>query len=199
MLVFNYIADENFALYSFVAKALCGYLQLCSNEATCMWRKGRGSLVCGRGSPWPLTTIASHSPQAMTTTLSGVTLAVLLLCTSLTGPAGAAPLKPRLEATKQLLSAVSEKAGRQSGLTCDLCKAAAGVLDELFLRNSTQDEIVKVITYICITFDIEDTNVCTLVVKEFQVRPAVHRSAFLSSKRGVLGHKDKITIQYGCI
>ena len=59
--------------------------------------------------------------------------------------------------------------GGGSGLTCDACKIIVDTLDTMFMENRTWDDIVAVATEICIELKIEDRNVCTLVVKEFEV------------------------------
>ena len=55
------------------------------------------------------------------------------------------------------------------GLECSACKTIANILQELFVKNATEEEIVKIITFLCIQFKIEDELVCTAVVIEFKV------------------------------
>lgn len=92
----------------------------------------------------------------------------------------ASPLKPDLDATNRLIDLTARRlqqtlrndggpSAPSSGLTCDACKIVVGVLDVLFMENRTEDDIVEAATYICIVLNIEDRNVCTLVVKEFKV------------------------------
>ena len=93
--------------------------------------------------------------------------------------AAAWPLKSDLDATKRLVDLTARQlqqtlrdddlSAPSSGLTCDACKIVVRVMDVLFMENRTQDDIVEAITYLCIVLKIEDRNVCTLVVKEFQV------------------------------
>lgn len=89
------------------------------------------------------------------------------------------PLKYELKATRKLVNLTARRlkqaqwnstaSSPSSGLTCDACKIIVDTLDKLFVENKTEDEIVDVITDICIDLQIEDRNVCTLVVKEFKV------------------------------
>ena len=62
-------------------------------------------------------------------------------------------------------------------LECESCKIIVGILQELMLQNASENEIVDVITRICIDLKIEDNNVCTLVVPEFKVYMFVYISA----------------------
>lgn len=99
-----------------------------------------------------------------------------LLVIILLAAANASPLKPGLVATRRLVDLTAQRL-RQTvqygppslGVTCEACKLIVDTLDVLFMENKTQDDIVDVITTICIDLKIEDRNVCTLVVKEFQV------------------------------
>ena len=52
---------------------------------------------------------------------------------------------------------------------CSTCKIVATVLQDLFLKNATEDEVVAIITAYCIDLKIEDELVCTAVVLEFKV------------------------------
>ena len=124
------------------------------------------------------------------TTLPALALAVLIFGTTLTDTARAAPLKPQLEGTRRFFTILSETAfgqrlgerlqsGQQSRLTCDVCKIVTGILDVLFLQNATDKDIVDVVTNLCIDFDIEDRNVCMLVIKEFQVRQIIYVFVFM--------------------
>ena len=90
--------------------------------------------------------------------------------------AEAVPLQGELKATRKLVVLTARRlkhaqwnSSPSSDLTCDACKIIVDELDELFRENKTEDEIVDVITDICINLKIEDRNVCTLVVKEFKV------------------------------
>ena len=94
--------------------------------------------------------------------------------------ASALPLERNLVATRKLVDLTAQRlkttrpnylhgSSPSSDLTCDACKIIVDTLDKLFLENKTEDEIVDVITDICIDLKIEDRNVCTLVVKEFRV------------------------------
>ena len=60
-------------------------------------------------------------------------------------------------------------------LECESCKIIVGILQELMLQNASENEIVDVITRICIDLKIEDNNVCTLVVPEFKVYMFVYQ------------------------
>ena len=121
------------------------------------------------------------------TALSVLAAAVLFFAAI---PAGATPLKPGLMATRRLVDLATKSleskladrdpAAPSSVVTCDACKIIVGALDYLFMENKTQDEIVEVITDICIGLHIEDRNVCTLVVKEFQVHEWLYAETSLS-------------------
>ena len=54
-------------------------------------------------------------------------------------------------------------------LDCESCKIIVGVLQQLMMRNATEDEITHIIARICIDLKIEDQNVCNLIVVEFKV------------------------------
>lgn len=100
-----------------------------------------------------------------------VLFAVLLLTTQY---GEAAPLKSRaLRSLEQLrlrnVLQTSPSVGETSSFTCDVCKLFVGLIQELFLQNRTEDEVVSIVTAVCIDLKIEDVNVCTLVVKEFKV------------------------------
>ncbi|XP_019613437.1 PREDICTED: sphingomyelin phosphodiesterase-like [Branchiostoma belcheri] len=56
----------------------------------------------------------------------------------------------------------------ESGLKCSLCEMGMRVVQDLFVKNKSQDEIASVITKLCITFRVEDKTVCTYIVKEFK-------------------------------
>ena len=58
---------------------------------------------------------------------------------------------------------------KEKGFGCSVCMTFANVLQDLFVRNATEEEIVKKITSLCIKFKIEDELVCTAVVIEFKV------------------------------
>ena len=100
------------------------------------------------------------------------TATLLLFLVSLATPGSTAPLAPGEQGRSS-----AKKIGKEenlstpgySGLTCDVCKIIVDVIDQSFIENKTQDEIVELATAICIDLQIEDRNVCTLVVKEFQV------------------------------
>ena len=120
------------------------------------------------------------------TALSALALALLVIGTTLTDTARAAPLKPRLDGMRHFFTALSKtvvgqrlgerlQSGQRSELTCDVCKIVTGILDVLFLQNATDKDIVDVATALCIDFDIEDRNVCTLVIKEFEVSRRVYK------------------------
>lgn len=54
-------------------------------------------------------------------------------------------------------------------LECESCKVIVAALQQLMLQNATENEIVNIITRICIDLKIQDQNVCTLAVLEFKV------------------------------
>ena len=70
--------------------------------------------------------------------------------------------------------AISHAMEHLSGsLECDACKLGVGVVQDLFSRGATEDEIVKAAIEICIITNTEDENVCRLVIPEFKV-PLLH-------------------------
>lgn len=86
-------------------------------------------------------------------------------------PAASAPLILRDLPLPSLLDSLS--AARLRGpadLECDACKIVVAALQQLMLTNSSENEIVDVITKLCIALQIEDQNVCTLGVLEFKVQ-----------------------------
>ena len=60
---------------------------------------------------------------------------------------------------------------------CTGCKALVSLLQDLFLKNATEDEIVKIITAFCIDLKIEDELVCRGIVTEFKVSVTIHGRA----------------------
>ena len=52
--------------------------------------------------------------------------------------------------------------------TCQLCKSLFAVVQEYVERDKSEEEIAELITNFCKAFNIEDDNVCTLVVREFK-------------------------------
>ena len=71
-----------------------------------------------------------------------------------------------LELLKTRLSANGSPA---ASLTCSACKIVVNVLQDLFARDASEEEIEKIIIRVCIDLKIEDENVCTLIVPTFQV------------------------------
>ena len=65
-------------------------------------------------------------------------------------------------------------------LECEVCKIMVDALQHLLLSNSTEDEVVDVITKLCIDLQIQDQNVCTLVVREFKVERTCGTSIIVS-------------------
>ena len=56
------------------------------------------------------------------------------------------------------------------GFGCDFCRVVSTVL-ELYLEGGAQEEeIAKLIGVFCVLLEIEDQNVCDLVVEEFKVQ-----------------------------
>ena len=61
------------------------------------------------------------------------------------------------------------KLGRiAKGLSCTVCKVAAGLLHAYLELGSTEEEIVKGLTKLCINLKIEDVRVCTGIIPEFK-------------------------------
>ncbi len=78
-----------------------------------------------------------------------------------------------LELLKTRLGALSVGAPTAS-LTCTACKVVVNVLQDLFARDASEEEIEKIIIRVCIDLKIEDENVCTLIVPTFQVRTLIY-------------------------
>ena len=91
---------------------------------------------------------------------------ILLLC-SVVIATNAAPTPTKTNRTEQLNVLKSREL--TSGLTCGACKVVVSLLQELFAKETSEDEIAKIITRVCIDLKIEDENVCTLVVPTFKV------------------------------
>lgn len=113
--------------------------------------------------------------------MAQVLLSAALLVFIFLTAANALPLRQDLVATRKLVDLTAERlkqtnqySSPSSGLTCEACKLIVDTIDVLFMENKTQDEIADVVTSICIDLKIEDRNVCTLVVKEFQVVILIH-------------------------
>ena len=103
-------------------------------------------------------------------------VAVLATAIAFTG-AYSAPFNHDVPATRKAIDLAARRLGElsgRSGLTCEACKIIVDTLDTLFAENRSTDEIVAISTDICIDLHIEDRNVCTLVVKEFQVYIHLH-------------------------
>ena len=61
------------------------------------------------------------------------------------------------------------KLGRfAKGLSCTVCKVAAGLLHAYLELGTTEEEIVKGLTKLCINLKIEDVRVCTGIIPEFK-------------------------------
>lgn len=89
---------------------------------------------------------------------------------ALSSLAGGAPLLLGSPPFHSLLQSLSESRLRgPADLECDACKIVVTALQQLLLTNSSENEIVDVITKLCIALQIEDQNVCTLGVLEFKV------------------------------
>ena len=85
-------------------------------------------------------------------------------------PAASAPLLLKNLPLTSLLDSLSEARVRgPADLECEACKVVVTVLQQLLLSNSSENEIVDIITKLCIALQIEDENVCTLGVLEFKV------------------------------
>ena len=106
-------------------------------------------------------------------------LVAVLTILALSSPAASAPVDIPLGNLpfKSLLSSLSESRLRgPADLECDACKIVVTALQQLLLSNSSENEIVDVITKLCIALQIEDQNVCTLGVLEFKVLKLMNAS-----------------------
>ncbi len=54
------------------------------------------------------------------------------------------------------------------GFSCEFCKVATGLVQSYLELETTEEEIVKLLTQFCIKFKIEDVNVCTGIIPEFK-------------------------------
>eukprot|EP00794_Sanderia_malayensis_P011730 gene11730-12950_t len=54
------------------------------------------------------------------------------------------------------------------GASCTFCKIAANLIQQYFKLESTEAEIVDLLTKVCIDLKIEDTRVCTGIIVEFK-------------------------------
>ena len=67
-------------------------------------------------------------------------------------------------------SQLSTAARARASFNCELCKLTSGVLELVLEANSTEEEIMKVITDYCVFAKIEDERVCSAAIEEFRVR-----------------------------
>lgn len=107
----------------------------------------------------------------MFTVRATAVIGVLLLCCLSTIQTNAAPTSTHGTNTllEQLRETTLKSRGLTSGFTCGACKVVVNLLQELFAKDASEDEIAKIITRVCIDLKIEDENVCTLVVPTFKV------------------------------
>ena len=70
--------------------------------------------------------------------------------------------------TKSLVNILRKAESIGQGLTCTVCKVGTAILQSFLEQGSTEGEIVKLLTKICINLKIEDTRVCTAVILEFK-------------------------------
>ncbi|XP_065062750.1 sphingomyelin phosphodiesterase-like [Rhopilema esculentum] len=70
--------------------------------------------------------------------------------------------------TESLVNILKKTESIGQGLTCTICKIGTGILQSFLEQGSTEGEIVKLLTKICINLKIEDTRVCTAVILEFK-------------------------------
>lgn len=83
-----------------------------------------------------------------------------------------APVPPDSYPSNYVVNALSAKLANlldPADLDCESCKIIVGVLQQLMMRNATEDEITHIIARICIDLKIEDQNVCNMIVVEFKV------------------------------
>lgn len=57
-----------------------------------------------------------------------------------------------------------------STLSCEACKLVSDALEIYLKGKRTEEDIAKLVAQICIVLQIEDENVCDLVMEEFKVR-----------------------------
>ena len=69
----------------------------------------------------------------------------------------------------QSLISIEQQLGNVGkGISCSLCKILAGFLHYYINLETTDDEIVKILTKVCIDLKIEDKRVCVAVIREFK-------------------------------
>ena len=66
-------------------------------------------------------------------------------------------------------SKVGRKDAVMFDLDCEVCKIVSSMLELSLEKNSTEEDIVELAAKLCILLQIEDKNVCDLIVQEFKV------------------------------
>jgi hypothetical protein len=56
-----------------------------------------------------------------------------------------------------------------SFIGCEVCKLAVDGLQDLVKKQSSQEDIVEFMTFICQKFKIEDDRVCDAIIQEYKV------------------------------
>ncbi len=103
------------------------------------------------------------APLARSSCLLAVLSLAFTLCSSV-------PLTMKNGNSLELLKArLGANGSPAASLTCSACKVVVNVLQDLFARDASEEEIEKIIIRVCIDLKIEDENVCTLIVPTFQV------------------------------
>ena len=67
------------------------------------------------------------------------------------------------------LSSLEKKLGKvANGMSCTVCKIGIGLIQSYLNLESTETDIVNVLTKVCIDLKIEDVTVCTGITEEFK-------------------------------
>ena len=70
---------------------------------------------------------------------------------------------------KEKLVSSSEQLGLGQDESCEMCRVVSTVLDLYLEGKAREEDVAKLVAQICIILQIEDQNVCDLVVEEFKV------------------------------
>lgn len=103
----------------------------------------------------------------MTKMTTGLSLCLLLIaCAGLISPSEAAPIGR----DKVLPPNSREKSSINvdGGFSCELCKVFAAVLETFMEKNSSEEEVVKLVRDFCILAKIEDELVCDQIAVEYR-------------------------------
>ncbi|XP_064389066.1 sphingomyelin phosphodiesterase-like isoform X2 [Halichondria panicea] len=122
------------------------------------------------------------APLARSSCLLAVLSLAFTLCSSV-------PLTMKNGNSLELLKArLGANGSPAASLTCSACKVVVNVLQDLFARDASEEEIEKIIIRVCIDLKIEDENVCTLIVPTFQEEVLTVFDQIALSDREICGY-----------